>query len=69
MDQTKSKDSGKHASREEYVERAKAITAAINNLHKVIAEHVRKSEHPDQTRNQCLGQLYGVISTLLKETT
>ena len=68
MDQAKSKDSSQYASREEYVERAKAITAEINSLYKVIAEHVRKSEHPDQTRNQCMGQLYGVISALLKET-
>lgn len=68
MEQSKEKTGGKYASREQYVEQAKMITATVNQLHKVIAEHVRKSEHPDQTRNQCMGQLYGLIAALLKET-
>lgn len=59
---------GKYPSQDNYLEQAKIIVSLLTTLQKVIITHMRKSESPDKTRNQVLGQVYAMIGNILKET-
>jgi hypothetical protein len=61
-------DTVKYASKDHYTEQAKIIVSMLTMLQNVIVAHMRKSEFPDKTRSQVLGQIYSLIGNILKET-